>query len=109
MCANTTNTTVSITLSYCHTSHHSKPIYLTTHEYIIFYHLVYTYRDPLKNPILLSLYHLSPIRPFFFFFLNDPAPPEFSPLPPPTPFPFCGGAPPPPRALCRGRRRSPPP
>src|SRR2546430_14309309 len=27
---------------------------------------------------------------FFFFFLMDPAPPEFSPFPPPAPFPIGG-------------------
>src|ERR1019366_5274213 len=34
----------------------------------------------------------------FFFFLNDPGPPEFSPLPPPAPLPIGpapGGGPPP--------------
>src|SRR2546430_14373549 len=30
----------------------------------------------------------------FFFFLNDPAPPDFPPFPPPAPLPFSPGDPP---------------
>src|SRR5256885_16297463 len=33
-------------------------------------------------------------RMFFFFFLNDPAPPEISPLPLPAPLPICAAVPP---------------
>src|SRR5256886_15164365 len=52
---------------------------------------------------------LRPSHPPFFFFLNDPAPPELYPLPPHTPLPL---GPPPAPPLSAGRAepcaRSPP-
>src|SRR5256885_3904749 len=55
-----------------------------------------------------------PICVFLFFFLNDPAPPEFSPLPLPAPLPILDATrpppppPPPPPEPC-GRPPPPPP